>query len=47
MQSDGNRFCGDVVLDSVYMAYRYEDSISKQTYEEQIVVELYFEDLIF
>ena len=27
MQSDGNSFCGDVVLDSVYMAIRAEEQI--------------------
>ena len=27
MQSDGNSFCGDVVLDSFNMAYRDENSI--------------------
>ena len=33
MQSDGNSFCGDVVLD---MLYRDEDSILDQKYEKQI-----------
>ena len=27
MQSDGNSFCGDVVLDSFNMSYRDKDSI--------------------
>ena len=27
MQSDGNTYCGDVVLDSFYMVYSDEDSI--------------------
>ena len=27
MQSDGNRFWGDIVLDSFDMAYRIKDSI--------------------
>ena len=31
MQSDRNRFCGDVVLDSI--AYRDEDIILDQIYE--------------
>ena len=33
MQSDGNRFCGDVVLDSFDMAYGHKDSILDQKYE--------------
>ena len=36
MQSDGNRFCEDVVLDSVNMAYGHEDSVLDQKYEKQI-----------
>ena len=44
MQSDRNRFSGDVVLDSVYMSYREEDSISDQKYEKQISRDLYYED---
>ena len=36
MQSDGNTFCGDVVLDSFDMAYRDEDNILYQKYEKQI-----------
>ena len=36
MQSDGNSFCGDVVLDSFNMSYREEDSIVDQKYEKQI-----------
>ena len=36
MQSDGNRFCGDVVLDNLNMAYKHEDSILDQKYEKQI-----------
>ena len=27
MQSDGNKFCGEVVLDSFNMVYSHEDSI--------------------
>ena len=38
MQSDGNSFCGDVVLDGVIIAYRDEDRISDQIYEKQICV---------
>ena len=30
MQSDGNSFCGDVVLDSFDMEYRDKDSILDQ-----------------
>ena len=37
----------DVVLDSVNMAFREEDSIFNQLYEKQIFSDLYFEDLIF
>ena len=36
MQSDGNSFCGDVVLDGFNMSYRDEDSILEQKYENQI-----------
>ena len=36
MQSDGNRFCGDVLLDSVNMAYGHEESVLDQKYEKQI-----------
>ena len=32
MQSDGNSFCGNVVLDSFNKAYRNEDSILDQIY---------------
>ena len=35
MQSDGNRFCWNVVLDSLNMAYRHEDSVLDQNYEKQ------------
>ena len=37
MQSDGNSFCGDVVLDSSSMACRNEDSNVEQNYEKQIL----------
>ena len=36
MQSDGNSFCGDVVLDSFNMKYSDEDSILNKKYEKQI-----------
>ena len=35
-QSDGNSFGGDVVLDSLNMAYMDKDSILDQKYEKQI-----------
>ena len=44
MKSDGNSFCGDVVLDSFNTAYRDEDSILDQKYEKQISWDLYHED---
>ena len=44
-QSDGNSFCGNVVLDSVSMASR-DDSILDQIYEKQIFSDLFYEDLI-
>ena len=43
MQSDRNRFCGDVVLDSFNMAYRDEGYILYKTYEKQIFWDLYYE----
>ena len=43
MQSDGNSFCGDVVLDNFNMSYRNEDSILDQKYEKQIFWDLYYE----
>ena len=43
-KSDGNSFWGDVVLDSVNMEYRIEDSIEDNMYEEQIFSDLYYED---
>ena len=43
VQSDGNSFWGDVVFDSLNMAYRDEDSISDQKYEQQIFWDLYYE----
>ena len=47
MQSDGNSFYANVFLDSVTMAYRYEDSILEQIYEVQIFVYFYYKDLKF
>ena len=35
MRSDGNSFCGDVVLDSFNMSYRDEDSILVKKYESK------------
>ena len=43
MQSDGNSFCKDVVLDSVNMTYRDEDSILDQIYGIQILLDFYYE----
>ena len=36
MQSNRNSFSGDVILDSVSMAYRDEDTILDQIYVKQI-----------
>ena len=36
LQSDGNSFCGDVVLDSFKMEYSDEDSILDKICEKQI-----------
>ena len=47
MQSDGNSFCGDDVLDGFNMSYREEDSILKQKYERQISWDLYLGEFIF
>ena len=44
MQSDWNSFRGDVVLDSVNVAYRDEDSILDQIYLKQIFLDFYYED---
>ena len=38
MQSDGNSFYGDIVLGSVQIVYRDEDSILYQIYEKQIFI---------
>ena len=45
MQSDGNSFGGNIVLDSVYMVSRYEGSILVLIYEKQIFSDLYYKDL--
>ena len=47
MQSDGNRFCGDVVLDSYNMAYGHVDSVLNQKYEKQISRDRYYQDFKF
>ena len=47
MQSDGNSFCGDVVLDSFNMVYNVEDSNYDQKHEKQIFLDLYNEDVEF
>ena len=44
MQSDGNSFGGDVVLKSVNMASRGEDSILGKIYDNQIFSDLFYED---
>ena len=44
MQSDGNSFIGDGVLDSFKMSYRDEDSILDQKYESKYY---YFYYIIF
>ena len=36
MQSDGNSFCGDVVLDSFNISYSDKDSVLDQKCEKQI-----------
>ena len=41
MQSDRNNFCGDVILDSVNMVFKDEDSISDQIYEKQIYIRIF------
>ena len=46
MQSDGNSFCGDVVLGSFNMSSRNEDSILEQKYEKQISLDLYYGDFM-
>ena len=43
----GTFFCGDVVLVSFNMAYRDENSILDQMYEEPFFFDFYYEDLKF
>ena len=45
MESDGNSSGGDVVLESVNMASRDEDSILYQIYEKQIFSNFSYEEL--
>ena len=47
MHSDKNSFDGDVVLDSVNMASRDENSILDKLYEKQIFPNNNYEDLNF
>ena len=47
MHLDGNSFLGDVVLDSVNMAYGDEDSILDRIYEKQTFLNFNNEDLNF
>ena len=47
MQSDGNSFGGDVVLDSVNMLSSYEDAILDQIYEKQKFLYKDLEFIIF
>ena len=47
MQSDGNKVCGDVVLDSFNMVNGHEDNVLDQKYEKQISWDLYYKDLKF
>ena len=44
MRSDGNRFCGNVVLDSFHMVYRHDDSVLDQKFEKQISRDCYYKD---
>ena len=44
MQSDGNSFSGEIVLENVNMVSRVEDSILDQINEYQIFIDLYNED---
>ena len=43
-QSDGNIFCGHVILEILNMLYRDEDSILDQKYARQISRDFYHED---
>ena len=47
MQSDGNTFCGGVVLDSFNMKYMNEDSILDKKIWKQIFWYIHYEDFEF
>ena len=47
MQSDGNSFCGHVVLNSFNKACRVEDNILDQIYKRQICLDFYYADVTF
>ena len=47
MQSDGNRFCGDVFLHSFNMLYSDDDSVYDQKYEKRIFWKLCHADFYF
>ena len=47
MQSDGNSFCGDIVLDSFNKASKDEDNIVDLIYMKLICSNLYYEDFNF
>ena len=47
MQSDGNSFGGDIVLESVNMVSGGEDNILDQIYENQIFSDFYYKDFLF
>ena len=42
MQSDGNIFCGYVVVYSFSMTFRDEESILDQMYEKQTFLDFYY-----
>ena len=44
IQSDGNSFCGDVVLDSFNKASRDEDNILDQKYKSKYVWKYFYDD---
>ena len=47
MQSDGNSYCGDVVLDSFNKVYWDEDTILEQIYKRKYVRIFYSNDFNF
>ena len=47
MQSDGNSFCGDVLLDSFKRIFRDEDNILDQEFKKQICSWFYYEEVNF